>query len=295
MLRRPSTPQATRNFPPVTSFCSQVERPTSSFSRSPPSSTSAPLSLSSATVICAAAVLRSSSARRVPDRRRPGALLHRRRHDLGRRDPERGGLDRGPARRRDLEHAHVVERVEIGVEVGIRPGGLELHRSDRVRVARLLDVHRAADRRHRTGDGVGLPAPRPRDVVDLLEALAALRPALHDLDPVEIARGGILHRPHQERRRLAGDRRRQVAAHRDALGVAGLEPVLLLHCVVAVLPAAEEAHLQVRTAGPEGLLLPHAVEERRARVLGGPDAGQARGVLVSACPVRRTRGPPCAL
>ena len=51
-----------------------------------------------------------------------------------------------------------------------------------------------------------------------------LRPALDDLDAVEVAGGRVLHRPHHERRRLALGRR-QVAAHRHAFRVAGLHPV----------------------------------------------------------------------
>ena len=58
------------------------------------------------------------------------------------------------------------------------------------------------------------------EIFHVLEALPALRPALDDLDAVEIARGRVLHRPDHERRRLALGRR-QIAAHRHALRVAG--------------------------------------------------------------------------
>ncbi len=51
-------------------------------------SATAPCFLRSATVVPGFAVLAGLGARRVPDRRAPGALLERRRHDVGRRDAE---------------------------------------------------------------------------------------------------------------------------------------------------------------------------------------------------------------
>jgi hypothetical protein len=58
-----------------------------------------------------------------------------------------------------------------------------------------------------------------------------------------------------------------------------LHPVTGVHDVLAVTPAAEEAHLDVRTADAEGLLAVHRVPDRGSRVLLGPHAGQSAGVL----------------
>src|SRR5206468_11286475 len=122
---------------------------------------------------------------RVPDGCALRTLLLRRGYDIGRRYSELLGLDRGPARRRYLEHARVIERVDARIELGIGPHRLQFHRADRIRVCRLLDVHRAADRRHDAGPFIGLAIARPNDIENFLEALAALRPSLHDLDAVE--------------------------------------------------------------------------------------------------------------
>ena len=70
---------------------------------------------------------------------------------------------------------------------------------------------------------------------------------------------------------------RQVAAHRDALGVADRRG----HAVVRVrrleVPAAEEAHDHPRAGGGVGLAALHRVEDRLARVLGRPDGRVAGG------------------
>src|SRR5262249_13225350 len=125
---------------------------------------------------------------------------------------------------------------------------------------------------------VGLPVAGPRHVEDLLEALAALRPALDDLDAVEIARRGILHRPHDERRRLALHGR-EIAAHRHATAIRCLHPILLGEEAGAVIPSSEEAHLDAGTARAEGFLAVHRVPDRRTRVLLSPHAGEPRRVL----------------
>ena len=116
-------------------------------------------------------------------------------------------------------------------------------------------------------------AVRPGDVVDLLEDLSVARPTLDDLDAIEIGVVGILDGPDDERRRLRLGGR-QVAAHRHAVRVAGLDPVLALQDVGREVPAAEEAHLDPHAAGAEGLLALHGGEDRLARVLLGPHAAQ---------------------
>ena len=112
--------------------------------------------------------------------------------------PSLRGLDRRPARRRNLEHAGIVERRNARIELGIGPHGLQFDRADAVRVRGLFDVDRVSDRRHDPGPFVGLAVTRPGDVEDFLEALTALGPALDDLDAIEIAGGRILDRPRRE-------------------------------------------------------------------------------------------------
>ena len=58
---------------------------------------------------------------RVPDGRGVGPFLNTRRHVLGTLDAEDLGVVRRPARRRDLEHAHVVKRSLGSVELRIAP------------------------------------------------------------------------------------------------------------------------------------------------------------------------------
>ena len=131
------------------------------------------------------------------------------------------------------------------------------------------------------GPFVGLAVAGPDDVEGLLEALAVLRPALDDLDAVEVAGGRILHRPDNERRGrpLPGRHGLQVGAHRDAACVGLLHPVAGVQDVLVVAPAPEEANLDVRAADAERLLAVHRVEDRGPRVLLRPHAGQPAGVL----------------
>src|SRR6187401_2835259 len=71
-----------------------------------------------------------SLRRRVPDRRRVGPLLESHRRARQRRVAEALDVVGGPARRRDLEHAQVVERALRGVELGVLPHAVELRRAD---------------------------------------------------------------------------------------------------------------------------------------------------------------------
>ena len=70
--------------------------------------------------------------RRVPDRRGVGALDDRHARARQRRHAEALRVVGGPARRRDLEHPHVVERALRRVEVGVVPDRDQLRRADRV-------------------------------------------------------------------------------------------------------------------------------------------------------------------
>src|SRR5262245_57779698 len=164
--------------------------------------------------------------------------------------------------------------MQTRIELGVGPDGLELHRADRVRVRGGLDIHGATDPRYHAGPFVGLAVTRPDDVEGLLEALPVLRPAFDDLNAIEVSGGRILDRPDNERRRLGLDWW-QVAAHRHALRVAGLDPRRVVQHGRGVLPPAEEAHLDVRPADREGLLALHALEQRGAGVLFSPHARQS--------------------
>src|SRR5262245_10173343 len=56
-------------------------------------------------------------------------------------------------------------------------------------------------------------------------------------------------------------------------------PPLFGSLTFGIVPAAEKAHFDVRSADREGLLALHRVEDRLARVLLRPHAGQAGGSL----------------
>src|ERR1700732_246427 len=125
---------------------------------------------------------RLSALRRVPDRRGVGALLCDHRHLLGHLHVEVLGVISCPPRRRDFEHAHVVEGAQRRVEVGIGPYRDQLGIADRVCPARVRYVHRVADR----GElalriGLALLSVTPGHVVDLLlQGSRLVLPALDD-------------------------------------------------------------------------------------------------------------------
>src|SRR4029077_3183423 len=86
-----------------------------------------------------------------------------------------------PARRGDFYDPHIVESPERRIKVGVGPDFDQLWSADRVRVARVRDVHRVSDRRQLAIGGRPAIAA-PDDVVDLLRGLAAFAdPALDDL------------------------------------------------------------------------------------------------------------------
>src|SRR5262249_7513097 len=161
-------------------------------------------------------------------------------------------------------------RMKARIELGIPPYRLELRRADAVRVRGFFEVDRALYRRHSACPFVGFPLAGPDDVVDLLEALTVLRPALDDLDAVEIARGGVFARPYDEARRhslAAFWHRTQIGAHRNAACIRLLHPVSSVQQIPAVAPAAEETHFDVRATHAKGFLAVHRVPDRRSGVL----------------------------
>ena len=58
-----------------------------------------------------------------------------------------------------------------------------------------------------------------------------------------------------------------------------MHPILGVQNVLAVAPATEEAHLDVRAAHAEGFLAVHGIEDRGARVLLGPYTGQSTRIF----------------
>ena len=222
-------------------------------------------------------------ARRIPDRRRPRAILDGRGDTGRRRNTEFFRVVRRPARCRDLQHARVVESKLARVELRVRPDRLQLDCPDGVGVRGVLHVDGIAHGRElrppaahqRIGALCAKLAARPGDVVDLLEDLSVSRPALDDLDAIEIGIVGILDRPHDEGRCLRPGGR-QLTAHRYAVRIPRLDPVLVSQNGGREVPAAEEPHLDPHAAGAEGLLALHGREDRLARVFLGPHTAQPR-------------------
>src|SRR5580700_579936 len=221
---------------------------------------------------------------RVPDRRRPDALLHRCRHIVRGQNPDLLGIIGRPARGRYLQNPGIVERMQAWIEFRVGPYRFQLDRPNGVLVRRVLDVDRISDRRQLDVASADQLVPDrsaaledaiagPCHVVDFLEYLAVLGPALDDLDTIKIAFLRVFHRPGYERRRLAFQGA-HIAAHRHAVGISRLHPVLLLEHVTAVFPAGEQPHLDADAARREGFLPLHGGEDRFTRVLFRPHAAE---------------------
>ena len=144
------------------------------------------------------------SVRRVPDGRGVGALGDGHPGSGERLVAEALRVVGGPARRRDLDHAGVVEgALRAGRSPGpSRPRSAPARRWcwSRSRSRRRRCCRPAAACRRRPG----LRSPRPGHVVDLFLQLALrVEPALDDLDAVEVGADRVLQRGDQEGRRLA--------------------------------------------------------------------------------------------
>ena len=123
---------------------------------------------------------------RIPDRRHVRALLDVRRHFGRQLHPEKIRIIRRPARRRGLDHAHMVERALLRIEQGVLAIFLQRRDADRVPLARILDVHRVA-RRRQLAVLARFAVARPYDVVDfLLRRARRAEPALRQLHAVEV-------------------------------------------------------------------------------------------------------------
>ena len=98
------------------------------------------------------------------------------------------------------------------------------------------------------------------------------------MNAVKVARGGVLRRPHCERRGLRL-RRGKIAAHRHTLRIASLDPIRIRHHAGVVFPTSEHAHLDVWPAHAKGLFARHGVENGSPRIFLGPNAGQSGGAF----------------
>ena len=93
----------------------------------------------------AAALSAARTSRRVPDRRRVGALGRRHRGFLRHCDAEIFRVIGGPARRRYFDHAHIVERAQSRIEVGVLPDRDHLARANRVGPRRVRNIYGVAN------------------------------------------------------------------------------------------------------------------------------------------------------
>ena len=200
-------------------------------------------------------------------------------------DAECDGVEQGVTRSRNLDHARVVESALRGIELRVRPHRQQLRIADRVGVPTRLDVDGVADGRQLAVGARGSPVG-PGHVEHLLVRQPLLvRPALHDLDAVEVGVDRVLEGGDQEGRRPALRRRGQVSAHGHALFVSGSGGVGSQLVSPAKAPPAEEVHLDARAGGGVHFFPLHRVEERRPGVLLGPDRHQPGGSHVPpACP-----------
>src|SRR6185437_1676791 len=134
---------------------------------------------------------------------------------------------------------------------------------------------------------IGLDAVRAGDVIDLDHALAVGDPALDDLHLLQRRAVGVAHGPDDEARRLAGDGRLQVPAHRHALFIADLHQVGARVQRVGIVEGAEEADLDAGAAGAEGLAAGQCIPDRVARVLLSPNAGEPPRAEMQRLRIRR--------
>ncbi len=185
-------------------------------------------------------VERGGGGGRVPDRRRPGAVLDRRR-DRGvradgrfRRLVARVAHAGAEAAARVLEDPGVVDGALGRIEVRILPSRAE------------LTFARSRDLAGRRVDARAVVLP-PGDVRDLLMKRAVgIGPALHDLDPLQqvagmLCRAGVLHGGHDEDGgRVRGRALRQLTTHRYAARVAESREVGASARGFGIVPTAEE-------------------------------------------------------
>ena len=147
------------------------------------------------------------ASRRIPDGRGVGAVGDRHRHVVGHLDAVTLLVVGGPARRRDLDHAHVVERALRRIERRVLPVRRQHRGADGVGVGRVRHVHGVADRGLAAAIRADLAPAGDRHVEDALLRLAVLaEPALDDLDAVEVGAVRIAQRMDQEDGSLAGRR-----------------------------------------------------------------------------------------
>ncbi len=117
---------------------------------------------------CSSTLIPQSPLRRIPDRRCIGTVLHDHSHIIRHLYLEKLSIVGGPARLGYLNHAHVVKRALLGIEFRIDPVGRKQRITDRVRVARIRDVYRTADRGLAAAVGANFASVGHRHIIDTL-------------------------------------------------------------------------------------------------------------------------------
>src|SRR5262249_37023845 len=139
---------------------------------------------------------------------------------------------------------------------------------------------RALDRRNLASPFIRLAITGPNHIVNLLEALAALRPAFNNLNAVEIAGSRIFDSPQHECRCLGSARgERQIPAPRPPFRIPRLPQVCAPNHFGRVLPPTKEAPLVVGATDPKVFLALHRVENGFAGVFFPPNPCQSRRVF----------------
>ena len=179
-----------------------------------------------------------------------------------------------------MQHADVVKRALRWIEIRVGPRDGELGVADVVGPVSGREVDRVPHWSHlavRT-DGAVIGQ---RDVVDLLlRHPLGVEPALDDLNTIEVCVLRIFDGANQEARRLTLRSLREIGTHRNTLGVARRRDVTRGCIGAREFVATEETELDSRSSRRVHLFALHGLEERFTRVLGRPDAGQARSAHV---------------
>ena len=117
----------------------------------------------------------AEKSRRVPDRRGISAFGGRHPHLRRHFDTEVFCVIGRPARRRNFDHAHIVEGAQRRIEVGILPDRDHFARADRIGPCCVGDIDRVADGCPAAAVGIDCAASGDRDVVNALLGLAGRR------------------------------------------------------------------------------------------------------------------------
>ena len=169
----------------------------------------------------------------------------------------------------------------LGVEAGIAPGRSQFGVAHVLADGAVGQVDGGAVVRTSVGSGIRLQPIGAGDVEDLLVPVAALDPALDDLEALERGAGRVAQRADRESG-TAASIAVDLASHGDAALVADRRHVVTAVKVIGQAVAGEHPHPDASPRGGEGLLAAQSLVDGLPRVLVGPDAGQARVAVVAA-------------